>query len=377
MSRKLFYPVVALALAILACNIPVEVTPPPINTPEMTFTPSLPVVTTPGIETLFMLDADNGWATSETNVLRTTDGGVSWLNATPPGVSSVGWPGGYFFLDTTTGWVLLSDTDATTGTLYKTMDGGATWETTPVPFPNGGLQFLDEANGWAITSLGAGAGSMAVAIYRTNDSGSAWTRVFVNDPTVTGFNDSLPLGGMKTGFQFIDANRGWVGGMEPVDDFIYLYSTSDGGATWSLQDLDLPLGYSGSQTVTISPRFFGATEGVLPVGLFGDSEAIAFYLSHDGGVTWNPTTPVASSGQVSIASLTEFIAWDGGLTLYASHDSGTTWESVTPNIDIHETFMTFQFANATTGWALTGDVSSHYSLYKTIDGGLTWIILIP
>jgi hypothetical protein len=26
---------------------------------------------------------------------------------------------------------------------------------------------------------------------------------------------------------------------------------------------------------------------------------------------------------------------------------------------------------------LTGDASSHYSLYKTIDGGATWTALIP
>jgi photosystem II stability/assembly factor-like uncharacterized protein len=39
--------------------------------------------------------------------------------------------------------------------------------------------------------------------------------------------------------------------------------------------------------------------------------------------------------------------------------------------------MTFQFVNATTGWALTGDASNHHSLYKTSDGGSTWNILVP
>jgi photosystem II stability/assembly factor-like uncharacterized protein len=218
---------------------------------------------------------------------------------------------------------------------------------------------------------------MAVAIFQTNDGGGSWTRVFVNDPTVAGSSDSLPLSGMKTGFSFLDTNHGWVGGMEPVDDLIYLYASSDGGVTWTLQDVSLPVGYSGIQTVVISPHFFDAAEGVLPVGLVADPSAIDIYITHDGGLTWSPSTPVESSGQVSIASLTEFFAWDGGPTLEISHDSGTTWESVTPNINIHDTFMTFQFVNAMTGWALTGDASKNYSLYKTVDGGSTWNTLIP
>jgi photosystem II stability/assembly factor-like uncharacterized protein len=70
-------------------------------------------------------------------------------------------------------------------------------------------------------------------------------------------------------------------------------------------------------------------------------------------------------------------AGDGCQNLNVSHDSGTTWDSVTPNINIKDTFMTFQFVNATTGWALTGDASNHHSLYKTSDGGSTWNILVP
>jgi photosystem II stability/assembly factor-like uncharacterized protein len=377
MDRKLIFPVLTLMLVILACNVPTSTSTPTVTVIDTPTTPPLPVVSSPGIVTLHMLDENNGWAISETNVLRTSDGGVTWFNATPPGVTSLGWAVASLFENTNTGWVLASNSDTTTGTLYKTIDGGTTWVAAAVPFASGGLQFLDETNGWAITSLGAGTGSMAVAIFQTNDGGGSWTRVFVNDPTVAGSSDSLPLSGMKTGFSFLDTNHGWVGGMEPVDDLIYLYASSDGGVTWTLQDVSLPVGYSGIQTVVISPHFFDAAEGVLPVGLVADPSAIDIYITHDGGLTWSPSTPVESSGQVSIASLTEFFAWDGGPTLEISHDSGTTWESVTPNINIHDTFMTFQFVNAMTGWALTGDASKNYSLYKTVDGGSTWNTLIP
>ena len=39
--------------------------------------------------------------------------------------------------------------------------------------------------------------------------------------------------------------------------------------------------------------------------------------------------------------------------------------------------VSMQFVNATTGWALTSDANSHRMLYKTVDGGATWTVLIP
>jgi photosystem II stability/assembly factor-like uncharacterized protein len=86
---------------------------------------------------------------------------------------------------------------------------------------------------------------------------------------------------------------------------------------------------------------------------------------------------VALNGKYSIASKVDFFLWDGGPVLSISHDAGTTWSTVAPNINIMDTLMSFQFIDASTGWALTGDASNHTALYKTIDGGSTWLPLIP
>ena len=43
-------------------------------------------VASPTIQSFKMLDANNGWAVSSANILRTTDGGSTWLNVTPGGV---------------------------------------------------------------------------------------------------------------------------------------------------------------------------------------------------------------------------------------------------------------------------------------------------
>jgi photosystem II stability/assembly factor-like uncharacterized protein len=63
--------------------------------------------------------------------------------------------------------------------------------------------------------------------------------------------------------------------------------------------------------------------------------------------------------------------------MQVSHDSGATWNLVNTNINVTDTLMTIDFVNATTGWALTGDATPHYALYKTTDGGATWTALIP
>ena len=95
----------------------------------------------------------------------------------------------------------------------------------------------------------------------------------------------------------------------------------------------LPAGYAGAMTNAFPPRFFSATEGVLPVGVYADTSAMILYLSHDGGQTWTASQPVAINGQVSLVSQMDFFVWDGGATLYASHDGGTSWSTITTNVN--------------------------------------------
>lgn len=339
--------------------------------------PALPLVASPGIVAFEMLDANNGWALSDSAVLRTTDGGLTWHNATPSGVSSVGNSASSYFQTANSAWVVIGNADGISGTLYRTTDGGSTWATASVPFAGATLQFLDASNGTAMAPLGAGAGSEAVALFHSSDGGSTWTQVYINDPTVAGSSSSLPLSGTKSGAAFLDSDHGWISGAEPMSDFVYLYATADGGHTWAHQDLALPPGFSGATTNADPPRLFSASEGVLPVDLFSNTVGTVFYLSHDGGASWNPTQPVTPTGHYSIASLRDFFVWDGSSALFISHDSGQTWSSISPNINIADSLVSFQFVDALNGWALTTDANNHSSLFKTADGGLTWTTLIP
>ena len=336
---------------------------------------SFPVAASPSIQSLDMLDVNIGWALTDTAVIRTTDGGATWLTVSPSGLS--GSPSTAFFLDASTAWLAVMGADPTTGTLFHTSDGGATWSPVAVPFGGGSLKFVDAMHGWELVGLSAGMSHEAVAVYRTNDGGATWTRAIIDDPSVSGFSDSLPLVGDKNGISALDANHAWVTGAQPSDDFIYVYATQDGGTSWVHQDFSIPTGYSPAQTSAALPVFFGSSKAVLPVLLFANTNAAVFYVSQDGGQTWSATTPVAQGGFLAVASARDFFVWDGGTSLNASHDAGASWTTITPNVNLKDNLVSFQFVNATTGWALTSDASSHHKLYKTTDGGATWTVLIP
>ena len=61
--------------------------------------------------------------------------------------------------------------------LQRSLDGGASWTSNPVPFSGGDLQFLDASTGRILADRGAGAGSNAVELYQTSDGGTTWTQI--------------------------------------------------------------------------------------------------------------------------------------------------------------------------------------------------------
>ncbi len=360
----------------LASVQPAAATQPPAASPTAAADVSkLAQVSTPNIQGLQMLDPNNGWALSETGVLRTADGGHTWHNAAPAGMS--GRPNGSFFMDESHAWVIAASADMTSGTLYRTIDGGATWESISVPFGGASIDFIDPLTGWALAGLGYALSHEAVAVFRTSDGGITWSRVFTDDPTAPDTSDTLPFAGDKNGLTALDADHAWVAGSEPVSDFIYLYSTQDAGKTWSSQNPPLPAAFAGAMTNAYPPHFFNSTDGVLTVGVYADSPVTLLYLTKDGGKNWSAVQPVPVNGRVSMPSFTDFFVWDGGPSLYASQDSGFTWSSVNTNVNFPNELVSFQFVDPTTGWAVTSDANSQYKLYQTTNGGASWNVIVP
>ena len=366
--KKLSLPIILIFLISACAQAPTNTTQSaapeaaPLATPT---TPSFEIILNPTLTHIDMIDAQNGWGQAEGMILRTEDGGESWLNITPPDIISDPTYSKSFFIDENIGWVLLEDIDKpNAGLIYRTTNGGGLWQWRNVPFGRADFGFIDSEIGYALFSTGAAAGSMGVSIWTTTNGGGDYGRVFFHEP---GFAYTLPFSGIKNGISFRDEENGWVGGTVPMDGIIWLYRSVDAGLSWAEQKVDLPAGYGNHQTSTAAPIFFDGGLATLPVQLFGEKSGLVFYQSQNGGETWTPTLPLESYGRYAIPSANEIIVWDGGATIHTTNDGGKSWTLHASNWQPEDSLMTLDFININEGWART-----EYELYKTQDGGKTW-----
>ena len=183
----------------------------------------------------------------------------------------------------------------TGGTWARTDDGGATWRVKTLP----GAEDLDFRDVDAFDSttaylMSAGPGELS-RIYKTIDGGDSWELQFTN-PWPAGFFD---------GMAFWDAERGLVYG-DPVDGRFTVLATTDGGATWTrIPAAGMPKALEGEAGFAAS----GSGLVVHGEGLawFGTGGLVArVFRSTDYGQTWTVSaTPIAhgaaSTGIFSLA----------------------------------------------------------------------------
>jgi hypothetical protein len=128
---------------------------------------------------------------------------------------------GIYAVGTSIAWV-----SGTSGTVLRTLDGGATWQSCSVPPGAEKLDFRGirawDANTAIVMSSGPGDQSR---LYKTTDGCSHWTLLCTN-PDKDGFWDTVA---------FSDRNRGFVLG-DPVNGRFVLLFTLNGGKSWAHAD---------------------------------------------------------------------------------------------------------------------------------------------
>src|SRR6185312_3403360 len=136
------------------------------------------------ITDLHMLNSHDGWAWSgglagQQRLLRTDDGGTTWLDVTPRGFPHE--EEGACFRDARTAWVSFFNRSNITAGLVRTTDGGKSWSllnqtNTPILTEASSLHFFSSSYGVADTSDG-GLGSSYDTFFETHDAGKSWSRI--------------------------------------------------------------------------------------------------------------------------------------------------------------------------------------------------------
>ena len=353
---------------------PTTVTATALNKSTLTPTISLESTSTE-IVSIRMFDGNNGWGLTERQVVRTTDAGTTWVDISPeiPDLgASIGTP---YFFNKEIAWMLVPDQDEyfAHGTLYSTVDGGLNWTTVTTPFGGGSLTFLDEKNGWMMADLGAGAGSQAVAIYQTSDGGRSWKLKSTNDPTRQGADTTLPLGGLKYELVPLDMNTAFIGGVVYAPGTVYLFRSDDGVLTWKKLTPVLPNGMEEAGVTFKSLQFFGKTNGFLALNLSSSDQKLILYKTQDGGDHWTPLPDEFSpGGKVEFLSASEGVIYNDS-SFWFTQDAGQTWSMVQPEKDFGESLTYVDFIDKDLGWVIAYDDSNTHILFRTTDGGRSWV----
>ncbi len=260
----------------------------------------------------------NDWVTGSGLVLKTTDGGKTWLTVYLDYESGEPYKS-LFFIDKNNGW-----TANYSDYIRHTTDGGITWTTQAVgsPFSVNSLFFTDVLTGFA-----SGEG-----IYKTTDGGGTWTSKYA--------------GNINSIF-FVDASIGWGIGTNTV-------KTTDGGETWIEQD-----GIGGNDIYFYSSLLGWAS---------GSSGSIK--STTDGGNTWISQASGTSENLNSIHFTDEMNGWTSGNNgiILATGDGGVTWSSQSPGTaeDIRSIF----FSHEGIGWA-GGDTGTLLKYDGSLIPGIT------
>jgi photosystem II stability/assembly factor-like uncharacterized protein len=170
----------------------------------------------------------------------------------------------------------------------------------------------------------------------------------------------------------------WIGGVVYSPGTVYLHRTDDGGHTWSPVTLELPAGTENSE-ISIDEgqmQFVSASDGFLVLRISGDSTQTAIYRTNDAGNTWTLTpTLIPNAGAADFLSAEEIVLYNGE-QFYVTHDSAKAWTTVSPDIVFGDSFVDMDFVNPNTGWVVTV-ADNERSLYRTTDGGTTWLPVSP
>jgi photosystem II stability/assembly factor-like uncharacterized protein len=323
-------PIVLVGLLLCACQEKPPSPPPPILPPLPAW-----VVLDTGPDTgsdsslrgLAALDGTTAWVTGSGGaVLKTEDGGQSWMRLEVPDASGLEIRDVELF-DTRTALLMTSGQPAR---IYRTDDGGATFTIThESPHEEAffdAFAFWDDQRGLLFSDPVEG----RFLVLQTEDGGRSWGEI---DPTAF----PAPVEG-EAGFAASGSNvavrsddpggLAWIGTGGATARVL---RSTDSGQSW--QEAAAPLNQGLNSTGIFSLAFRDAHHGVAAGGDYQAPETLEGTLAWtaDGGATWTPAaTPPPSGHRAAVIFLPHpttpvwIAVGRGGSDL--SRDDGRSWE---------------------------------------------------
>ncbi len=302
--------------------------------------------------------------TNETYYAVSKDGGNSWKTGTIP-IGPKPFIANLAAIDASTAMVMGLENYANAKTL-KTSDGGTTWQTTPVGWdPVASWPDYIHAFSVAKWCIIGDPRNGDFEIYGSGNAGAVWVQV-------PGTNIPDPLSGE---FSFDNCgtaigNTIWFGTNKGR-----IYRSKDSGNSWEV--FDTPLDGTGFFYLSFSDE----NHGLITTG-FGAGINAKMYTTNDGGATWTELTNLPHNGAFFtfgpaayipgqpyiIQGLTAGGYLTGPYETWLSSDRGITWKQISTG----EIIGWPTFLNGTVGWAGEFQQLKHPTrLYKYIGSPLT------
>jgi photosystem II stability/assembly factor-like uncharacterized protein len=361
-------PLIAAAIAVIVVAGVLyvrSVVPSPTAAPT---SPHIPVMSGPYTATYDFLTPSLGWAlildygtfstTLSTHfwVFKTNDGARKWQQQYEG--AARGGRTYLLFFDSEHGF-------AFAGVAYRTVDGGAHWETMQVPGSMAFVTFASPILGWAEEYE---VGSQH--LYATADGGMTWRRLPTDPPVAAVLEPVYEIQSSA----FRAGGEGWLGAGYLSSPVVYL--TLDGGASW--REVAMP----STRTGAIGPGYLTSARivpgsGVVVLVSDESAQVLGAFFSHDQGGSWRQIAfPIAVStfDDLSFVDATNWWVLRSG-HLWKTSDAGITWRQVSvlglPDGWRYESARVIDARHA--WWSMVSSARSTLSaLAITADGGSHW-----